>query len=214
MIASIVTVSGTPLTKSRMRLDPGPAHLRAGIDDDEVDEPLGMADREGQRVDRAQRHAGEDELVEAEMVDKPLGVGELGAHRIVGVVRPIAVAVAALVEREAVVVVAQRQADEVPGMRVQRAAMQKHDRRQVLVAPVEIVKPHPAEVKFVALRQHRHSSKLNPARTEVASRCSRYSSGDRLMAKTGSYGDLLQGLAGYCAPGLRAKCFPHRGRTR
>jgi hypothetical protein len=38
-----------------------------------------MGDREGERVDRAQRHADQYEFVEAEMVDKALGVRERGA---------------------------------------------------------------------------------------------------------------------------------------
>src|SRR5437764_14171374 len=88
------------------------------------------------------------------MVDKALAVRERGANRIVAVSCPIAVAVAALIERDAVEVVAQCQADEIPGMRGQCPAMQKHDRRPVLIAPVEVMEPHPAEVKFPALRQH------------------------------------------------------------
>ena len=154
MIASMVTVSATPLTKSRMRLDPGRRISGPASMITRLLEPLGVVDREGERVDRAQRHADQDELVEAKMVDKPLGVGKLRAHRVVGVLRPIGVAVAALVERDAMIVVAQRQADEVPGMGIERAAMQEHDRRQMLVAPVEVVKPHPPEMKLVALRQH------------------------------------------------------------
>src|SRR5438045_7060018 len=92
-----------------------------------------MRRRKGQRVDRAQRHADQNELVEAEMVDKALAVRERGANRIVAVSCPIAVAVAALIERDAVEVVAQREADEVPGMRGQGADMQKQDRRSVLI---------------------------------------------------------------------------------
>src|SRR5438105_6836993 len=88
------------------------------------------------------------------MVDKALAVGERGANRIVAVSCPIAVAVAALIERDAVEVVAQREADEIPGMRGQCPAMQEHDRRPVLIAPVEVMKPHAAEVKFPALRQY------------------------------------------------------------
>src|SRR2546429_3359141 len=59
-----------------------------------------------------------------------------------------------LIERDAVEVVAQREADEIPGMRGQCPAMQEHDRRPVLIAPVEVMKPHAAEVKFPALRQY------------------------------------------------------------
>src|ERR1051326_6940419 len=88
------------------------------------------------------------------MVDKSLGVRECGADRIIAVLRPVGVAMAALIERDAAEVVAHGEADEVPGMRGQRAAMQKYDCRQLLVAPVEIVKPHAAEVKLPALRQY------------------------------------------------------------
>jgi hypothetical protein len=61
---------------------------------------------------------------------------------------------ATLIQRDAVVIVAQRQADEVPGMRRQGAAMQEDNGRQMLVAPIEVMKPHPAELKFMALRQY------------------------------------------------------------
>ena len=113
-----------------------------------------MGDGEGERIDRPQRHADEDELVEPEMVDEPLGVGDLSADRIVQVVGPVAVAVAALVERDAVVVVAQGEAAQIPGVCIERAAVQKDDRRQMLVAPIEVVEAHPPEVKLVAFRQH------------------------------------------------------------
>src|ERR1051325_1653234 len=101
---------------------------------------FGMGDRKGERVDRAQRHADQDEFVEAELVDKALGVGELGPNRIISVMCPVAVAMAALVERDAMILLAQREADEVPGVRGQGAAMQEQDRRQLLVAPIEIVR--------------------------------------------------------------------------
>src|SRR5438552_14771625 len=88
------------------------------------------------------------------MVDKALGVRERRANRIIAVMGPVAVAVAALIERDAVIFVAQRQADEVPGMRRQGAAMQEDDGRQMLVAPIEVMEPHPAEAKFMTLRQY------------------------------------------------------------
>ena len=82
-------------------------------------------DREGQRIDRAHRHAGEDEMIEAECVDKAFDVLALSRDRVIGVGGPVAVAVAALVERDAVELVAQCEAAEIPGMRSQGAAMQK-----------------------------------------------------------------------------------------
>ena len=42
-----------------------------------------------------------------------------------------------------------------PGsLRVERATMQEDDRRQMLVAPVQIVEPHLAKLEFMALGKH------------------------------------------------------------
>ena len=61
---------------------------------------------------------------------------------------------AALVERQAMVVAAQGEAHQIPGVRGQRAAMEKHNRRQVLAAPIEIMQPHPADLRVMPLRQY------------------------------------------------------------
>src|ERR1700727_2908787 len=52
------------------------------------------------------------------------------------------------------IVVAQRETDEIPSVGVERAAMQEDDRRQMLVAPVQIVEPHLAKLEFMALGKH------------------------------------------------------------
>ena len=80
-----------------------------------------------------------DEFVEADLVDKAADVADLRRDRIVAVGRPIGVAVAALVERDAVEIVAQRQTAQIPGMRGQRPAVQEQDRRLSLAAPIQIV---------------------------------------------------------------------------
>ena len=99
----------------------------------EMAEPVAVIDRIGQRVDRAHRHADQDELIEADLVDKAADVADLRRDRIIAVRRPVGVAVAALVERDAVEIVAQRQAAQIPGMRRQRPAMQEQDRRLPLL---------------------------------------------------------------------------------
>ena len=80
-------------------------------------------------------------------------------------------------------------------MRGQRAAMQKHDRRQVLVAPIEIVKPHPAEVKFPALRQyHLALVKAEPGADSGRGKVLAVFLGRQAHGGGSSFGDLSQGL--------------------
>jgi hypothetical protein len=89
----------------------------------------------------AHRHAGEHEPVEAQLFDKAFDVLALRRDRIIGVGRPVAVAVAALVEREAMKFVAQCQAAQIPGMRGQGPAMQEKERLQLVVAPIQVTEP-------------------------------------------------------------------------
>src|ERR1700751_4297751 len=58
---------------------------------------------------------------------------------------------AALVEREALVLAAQRQAYEIPGMRVEPAAVQEKDRMAPRSAPIEVVETHPVDHDVVVL---------------------------------------------------------------
>ena len=51
----------------------------------------------------------------------------------------------ALVERDAVVLAAQRQAYEIPGMRVEPAAVQEKYRMAPRGTPVEVVETHPVD---------------------------------------------------------------------
>src|ERR1700731_4181284 len=100
-------------------------------------EPLRVVDGEGERIDGAPRNFGEDEVVEPERVDKAFDVLALRCDGIIGVGRPVSVAMAALVERNTVKLVAQCEAAQIPGMRRQGAAMQEKKRPQLLIAPIE-----------------------------------------------------------------------------
>ena len=88
------------------------------------------------------------------MVDKASDIGDLRRDRIVAVGRPIGVAVTALVEREAVEIVAQRQAAQIPGMRGQRPAVQKQDRLLSLAAPIQIMHLQSADADVALAGQH------------------------------------------------------------
>jgi hypothetical protein len=61
---------------------------------------------------------------------------------------------APLIECDAMVPMAQHQAYEIPGVRVESATMQKQDRALSLRAPVKIVKPNLVDDRMVRLRQH------------------------------------------------------------
>src|SRR3984893_19585813 len=100
-------------------------------------ERLRVVDGKGEGIDRPHRHPGEDEMVEPERVDKAFDVLALRCDGIIGVRRPVSVAMAALIERNAVKLVAQSEAAEIPGMRRQGAAMQEKERPQLLIAPIE-----------------------------------------------------------------------------
>ena len=58
---------------------------------------------------------------------------------------------AALVERDAVVLAAQRQAYEIPGMRVEPAAVQKKNRMALRGTPIEVMETHPVDHDVVVL---------------------------------------------------------------
>ena len=81
----------------------------------------------GKRVERAHRLAHEHGPLEPKVLDQPLQVPDVGLGAIVEARGPFAVAVPALIEREAVCGGAQRQADEVPGMGREAAAVQEED---------------------------------------------------------------------------------------
>src|SRR5262249_31905058 len=84
----------------------------------------------------------------------------MGAQAVVQGWGPFAVAVAAHIQGVAAVFLPQRQADDVPGMGVQPAAVQEHHRQPpqgspeaTWGTPVEIVQPHPAQHDVLMLGQ-------------------------------------------------------------
>src|SRR6266446_3557282 len=101
----------------------------------------------------ARRHADEDESIEAEAVDESVEVGGVALRGVVHLRRPFAVAVAPLVEGEAVPLEPERGADEVPGVDVEPAPVQEEHRRLAARAPVEIVEAHPSQDDVMRLGQ-------------------------------------------------------------
>ena len=88
------------------------------------------------------------------MVDKAPDIADLRRDRIVAVGRPIGVAMAALIDRKAMEIVAQRQAAQIPGMRGQRPAVQEQDRRFSFAAPIQIMHLQPADPDVALAGQH------------------------------------------------------------
>src|SRR5271165_1711497 len=116
--------------------------------------PLRVVDRKGERVDRAHRHSGEDEMVEAKGLDKAFDVLALRRDRIIGVRRPVGIAMPPLVKRNSVKLVAQREATEIPGMRGQSATMQEQQRPQLRVAPIEVTEAKVSDEHGLFIRQY------------------------------------------------------------
>ena len=97
--------------------------------------------------------ADHQRALKAEFLDEVLDVAHLARQAVVADRRPLAVAVATLVEREAVVLAAQREAHEIPGMRVKPAAVQEKQRMASRRAPVEVMKTHPIDHHVVVRGQ-------------------------------------------------------------
>ena len=90
---------------------------------------------------------------EFQLFDEAFKVRDLALKAIVRGRFPFAVAMTALVEGDTVVALAQHQANEIPGMGVQAAAMQKEYGMAPLGAPIEIMQPHPADHHVMRFRQ-------------------------------------------------------------
>ena len=131
----------------------GLADLWPHVDEDEPREALAVAAGPGQGIGAAQRHADEDESIEAEAVDEGVEVGDVALGRIVHLGRPLAVAVAPLVEGEAVALEPEGGADEIPGVDVEPAPVQEQHRGLAARAPVQIVEAHPSQDDVMRLGQ-------------------------------------------------------------
>ena len=92
------------------------------------------------------------------ILHKPIGEASdilaLGTDRIIGIGRPVGVAMAALIECQTVKLVAQREAAQIPGMRSQGAAVQKEDRPQPFGSPIEVTESQLAHAHIVLARQN------------------------------------------------------------
>src|SRR5260370_13611900 len=104
------------------------------------------------RVKAAHRLAHDHGPVDTELLDESFDI--LGMAFVAIVVSPVAVAMPALVQGQAMVIIAQRQADYVPGMSGQRTAMQKDQRGPIVVAPVQIMQAKLADSDLAVLRKY------------------------------------------------------------
>src|SRR5439155_5105896 len=130
------------------------ADVGAGIDQHEALQTVGVTGGVDERVERAHRLADEPEALDAEMLDEALDVAPVGLRLVVHRRRPLALAVSALVEGDAVVFGAESEADDVPRMRVEGAAVEKEDQRPPALSPVQVVEPHPADHEVALLLQY------------------------------------------------------------
>ena len=106
-----------------------------------------------QPVDAAQRHPHQHEALELQRVDERADVAGVALGGVVHLGRPLALAVAALVQGQAVPLPAERGAHDVPRVGVETAAVQEDHGRQALDPPVEIVEAHGAEQQVMRVGQ-------------------------------------------------------------
>src|SRR5262249_2365197 len=129
----------------------GLARLRADVHEHEPGQPTAVPARPGQGVGTAQRHADQHEPVEPEVVDESVEILDVALGTVVHRGRPLAVAVTALVEGDAVALRLEGGADEVPRVNVEPAAVQEQHQRPAARAPIHIVEAHAAKDDVVGL---------------------------------------------------------------
>src|SRR6266851_23338 len=79
----------------------------------------------------------------------------MALHAVIRARRPFAITMPALIQRDAAVAMAQHQADHVPGMGVEAAAMEEEDRSPgARIAPVQVMEPEALDDQIGGLRQH------------------------------------------------------------
>src|SRR5262245_45653374 len=131
----------------------GLTRLRTDVHEHEPGQPAAVGARPGQGVGPAQRHADQNEPVEPEVVDEGAEVLDVALGTVIHRGRPLAVAVAALVERDTVALRLESSADEVPRVHVEPAAVQEQHGRPASRAPVQVVEAHATEDDVVRLGQ-------------------------------------------------------------
>ena len=100
---------------------------RTGVDRHERGHALRMVQRELEAVHAAHRHPDDRDSVEPARVQKACEVACMALWRIVEIVGPLRVAMPPLIESETAKLVAQSEADEIPGARSLSAAVKKED---------------------------------------------------------------------------------------
>src|SRR5580658_5590224 len=111
-----------------------------------------MARRISDRIETAHRLPNNDRTFQFRRLDKTLDIADVRGDPVIDHRRPLAVAMPALIERDASIAFAQHHGNAIPRMRVDTAAVQEKYWR-ARAAPVEIVKAHRAEDHLLVLRQ-------------------------------------------------------------
>jgi len=118
---------------------------RTRIDDHERADTVRVPGRERHRVVAAHRVADERDARRAERVDEAEQIGGEILGRVRRRVGPLALAVAALIERDHVEAIGERRRDEVEPVRMRGAAVEETEHRAADDSPLEKVEPQPAD---------------------------------------------------------------------
>src|SRR5262249_49600480 len=118
---------------------------RTRVDDHERAHEVRVPGRERHRVVTAHRVADERDARRAERADEAEQVGGEVFGRVGRRVGPLALPVAALIERERVEAIGERGRDEVEPVRVRGAAVEETEDRAADDSPLEKVQPQPAD---------------------------------------------------------------------
>src|SRR5882757_5795310 len=104
------------------------------------------------RVEPAHRLPDQDSTLKSQSIDESLDVTNVCRDSIVSHRRPFAIAMPALVERNASEAVAKHHRHAIPGVRSQTTAVQEQKRRAGST-PIEIVKAHRTDDHLLIVRQ-------------------------------------------------------------
>ena len=115
---------------------------RADVYNDQFLETVGMPPGEGQAIAASHGMPHQGEGIQAQCVAEADQVGQIGVSRVITVTGPIAVAPAPLIQRQNVIILAERQRNVIPRVGVTPQAVDEEDVRRALVAPIQIVELH------------------------------------------------------------------------
>ena len=142
------------LMKSRIRLEP--AMFSSGPTSTSTSPPSleACSERIAERRKPAHRMRDHERLLKLQFGDEAFDVADLALMAVVRRRFPFAVAMTALVEREAVIVRPQHQAYDVPGVSVQAATVKEQNRRAPGGSPIEVMEPHPMDHDMMRLGEN------------------------------------------------------------